>query len=542
MSRFERWIYVVLAVVILVWPGVRRQFFLQIRQITHTTDVRVGDWPKFSTIYEYALPVPANKLKRVAAKHKEWEGLAELLNTEGRYGDRPDAAAVAKAFDEALAADPDSRVVHARFLPLHLRQIDFYRAEERALDQKLGRKPGPYPAGISEKQAQSALDWVLSGEKLDPQNSYYDYVLALIYLGLHKDDEAIAAINADSRKPVFNTYDKEAKLNARRLLMEAGVPGLEATNNQVTSFGELARLRRLARTLQAIALDAEANGDWQRGWKIRFAGFRMGNHLISAGQEYITPLVGTAIQGIAVGELPRTAEQAQQLKRSGNDRDAQAKVIVQIVRDYSTKHQLGSEGNWVASQYMAGHEFRRLNRGLLEKNSDIYRRWQYSELMRYGAVSILVEMLIVLVILGILSLPRRLRTAEGGRLAKIVGAIGAGLTIAGLFIVSFYAQRAWSNMQTPLPARLTWEIIGILPAVIFAGAIVVLIRRGAKSALVSLRTSARYALPVIAIAYVVLSGVLAIERGAFEKRALQSIEQGLEPKQIEILKKTGFRR
>ena len=537
MSRFERWLYGVLILIVLVWPGVRRQFFLQIRQITHTTGVRVGAWPKFSTIYEYALPVPANKLKRVAAKHKEWEGLAELLNIQGRYGDRPDAAAVAKAFDEALAADPDSRVVHARFLPLHLRQIDFYRAEERALDQKLGRKPGPYPAGISEKQAQSALDWVLSGEKLDPQNSYYDYVLALIYLGLHKDDEAIAAINAGSRKPVFSTYDKEASLNARHLLVHAGVPGLEATNNQVTSFGELARLRRLARTLQAIALDAEANGDWKKGWKSRLAAFRIGNQLITAGQEYVTPLVGVAIQGIATGGLPRTPEQAEQLRRSQNDRELGYRISLQILRDYVARRQLGADDNWVISQYTAGQEYLRLYREMVEGNSGLYLRWQYSELMWYGATSILVDSLIILAILGILSLPRTIRTAQSDRFAKIIGVAGAGVTIAGFFGIAYYALRDWSNNPTPIPAGLTWGIIGILPALIIVFA---LARR--RPSLASIRASARYALPVIAIAYVLLSGGLAIERGSLERHALQSIEQGLTPQEIQILRETGFRR
>ncbi|HET6453807.1 MAG TPA: hypothetical protein VFI02_05335 [Armatimonadota bacterium] len=533
MSRFERWIYVVLAVVVLVWPGVRRQFFLQIRQITHTTDVRVGAWPKFSTIYEYALPVPANKLKRVAAKHKEWEGLAELLNTQGRYGDRPDTAAVAGAFDKALAANPDSRVVHARSYAQHMRHVDFYRSEERAVQEKrLGSKLGPYPAGISEKQAQPALDWVFAGQKLDPQNSLYDYGLAIIYIGMWKDDLAVASLNRGWRKPEYNTYRKEASLSVRQLLMEAGVPSLEATLNPVSSFSQLARMRRLAQNLGVIARKAESNGDWKRGWELRMAAFRMGNQLISGGQDYVVPLVGLAVQSIAIGNLPRTADQAKQLARTVKNPVAQERVRVQIVRDYAAKHQLGAEGEWVVAQYMAGQEFRRLYREMVEKDSGRYYAFLGSMLMWYGTASLLVVLLVVLATLGILSVPRTIRTAQSDRFAKIIGVAGAGVIVLGFFGISCYALRDWSNNPTPIPAWLTWTSIALLPALII---IFGLIRRS----LSSIRTSARYALPVIAIAYVVLSGYLAIERSALERRALQS---GLEPKQIEILKKTGFRK
>jgi hypothetical protein len=514
--------------------GVRKQFFLQVRQIIRTTDIRVGSWPKFSTTYEYALPVPAEKLEKIAAKHGEWEGLAELLNTEGRYGNgEPDTKAIRRAFDRALAADPNSRAVHARFLPLRLRQIDYYRSEERALDEKQGRKPGPYPAGISEKQAQSALDWVLSGQKLDPQNSYYDYVLALIYLGLHKDDEVVAAINAGSRKPVFDTYRKDASLNARQLLIHAGVPGIEATNNRVTSFGELARLRRLAKTLQAIALDAEANGNWERGWKIRLAIFRMGNHLIREERHYVDGLVGTAIQTLAMGELPKTEEQRRSLAKS-KDRDAQGRILAQVLKDYVAERK-PSEGDWVVSQYTAGQEYHRRITASFAQYQGLLYRWQLSELVWYGSESLLAELLALLVIFGILSLPRTARTAEASRAAMIVGRMGAALTIAGILGVGYYAFRAWSHAETTIPAWVTLGLVALLPTLILIFGIIL------RSA-ASIRASARYALPVIAIAYVVLSGYLAVERSSFERRALQNIEQGLTPQEVQILKQTGFRR
>lgn len=249
----------------------------------------------------------------------------------------------------------------------------------------------------------------------------------------------------------------------------------------------------------------------------------------------MTPLVGVAIQSVAIGGLPRTSQQAEQLAQSGKDWEAQDKIRIQILRHYVTNHQLGSEGNWVISQYVAGQEFRRLYREMVERDSGRYNAFQRSMLMWYGAASLLTELLIVLAILGILSLPRTIRTAPSDRFAKIVGATGAGITVAGLFTVSYYALCVWSSKETPIPAGVTWGLIALLPALIFIfGAV----RRSA----VSIRASARYALPVIAIAYVVLSGYLAIERSALERRELQSIEHGLEPKQVEILRKTGFRR
>ena len=539
MSRFERWIYVVLVAVVLVWPGVRRQFFLQIRQITHTTDVRVGDWPKFTTSYDPRLPVPITKLRIVAEKHGLWGGLAELEYLDrGNHQTAQGPASAIKAYDKVLAANPRSEVAYARSFILRPNYPDFYRPEQREIDEKIyGRRNIDIPSRISPEVAQPYLEIARAGAKLDPQNPLYDYGLAMIYVGMWKDDEAIAAVDRGWRKPEYNTYQKEASRNARQLLMEAGVPSLEATVNSVSSFSQLARMRRLAQSLKVIAQKAEENGDWRRGWELRLAAFRMGNQLITSGQEYVTPLVGVAIQTIATGSLPRTPEQAEQMRHSGNDRDAQAKVIVQILRDYVTKHQLGSEGNLVISQYMAGQEFRRLYREMIEGNTSLYLRWQYSMLMWYGATSILVELLITLVILGILSLPRTIRMAQGDRFPKIVGLVGTGLTLAGLFGITYYAFRDWANNPTPIPAGLTWGLMALLPALII---IFALARR--RPSLASIRASARYALPVIAIAYVVLSGVLAIERGSFEKRALQSIEHGLDPQQIEILKKTGFRR
>ena len=539
MSRFERWLYVVLVAVILVWPGVRQQFILQIRQITHTTDVRVGSWPTYTTGWPEPSPVPMKRLEPVAKEHGLWEGLAELQAVSS--GDKtadPDAKAAISSLEKALAADPESKVVHVRLSAQRIRWLDFYRPEERAIDEEqLSRRLQPYPEGISEKQAKPALELALAGQKLDPRNSYYDYMLARIYVGLQEDDQAIMAINRGARKPVFDLYQKEAALNTRSLLIEAGAPALEATRNWTNwngYFSLLARLRRFARTMSAIAQQAEEEGDWRRGWEIRLAVFRMGDQITSAGQEHLTLLVGTAIESIATGHLPCTREQAEQLKKAANDRERYGQITAQILRDYVGKHHLGAEGNWMLSRFEAMQEFRRLYTKQIEKESGLTHWFFNSSLAWFATTSLLAGLLTMLALLGILSLPRRVREADGGRAARIMGRAGVGLTAAG-----WCGAVAWFSRNVPIsvPISLTWGLIVLLPALIL---IFGLARR--RPSLASIRTSARYALPVFAVIYVIFSGFLAIERGAIERHALQSIEHGLEPKQIEILKKTGFRR
>ena len=544
MFRFERWLYVVLIAVILVWPGVRQQVFVQIRQITHTTDVRVGKWPGFTTNYEESLPVPMTKLQKVAKKHALWEGLAELQTAEGAYQRATsDRASAIKSFDRALAINPNDKVSRARSFALRIGQLDFYRLEEREIDEKrFGRRLEAYPSGVSPKEAQPYVNMALAGEKLDTQNPFYDYALAYIYIGMHRDDEAIAAVNRGRRKPVFNTYYKEASLNARQLLLDAGVPSLEATTNPVSSSSQLARMRRLAVNLKSIAQKAEENGDWERGWELRLATFRIGNQLISGGQEHLTPLVGVAIQGIAVAGLPRTAEQAEQLKQPHNDRRLDAQIVLQIVRTYVAKHKPGLEGNWVIDQYAAGQEYLRLYRDMAKSYFSLYYRSERTDAHWYIGESLLMDLLIMLAILGILSLPRGIRTAEAGRSSIILGIVGALLTGGVFFLAVHLALSRLITKPTPIPGGVTWGIIAILPVMIFVSTIAVLIKRGGKSALVSMRNSARFAVVTLAVLYVGLSGVLAVERGAMERRALQSIEQGLDPKQVEILKQTGFRR
>lgn len=548
MSRFERWLYVVLIAVIVLWPGIKQQFLLQVRQLTHTTDVRVSSWPEwkghFSDYSEHPFLVPFKKIERIAEKRRLWEALAEFQSAEGPYEyPSTDRASAIKSLDKALAINPHSKSAMARRLILKLGEIDFYRPEEREIDEKnLGRRLPAHASGISAKDGKPYLDMALAGAKFDPNNSLYDYALAYIYIGMHEDDKAVAAANRGWRKPEFNTYYKEASLNARQLLQDAGVPGLEATANPVSSFRLLALMRRLAVSLKSIAQRAEDNGDWERGWKLRLAAFRLGNQLIREGQEYGAPLVGVAVQGIAVGGLPRTAEQAEQLKQPHNDRRLDAQIVLQIVRTYVAKHKLGLEGEWVISQFAAGQEYLRLYREMTKSYFDLYYRLERTDAHWYMGESLLVALFAMLAIFGVLSLPRRIRTAEAEKSSKALGIVGALLTAGGFLLAIHLALRTLITKPTPIAAGVTWGIIAILPAAILISAVVVLVRRGWKTGLVSMRTLARYALVTLAVLYVGLSGILAVERGAMERRALQSIEQGLDPKQVEILKQTGFRR
>lgn len=541
MSRFERWVYVVLAAVVLLWPGVRRQFLLQIRQITHTTDVRVSSWPRWEgylTHYsEHPFPVPFKKIEQTAEKHGYWEALAEFRCAEGpaQYPTNDTALAI-KSLDKALAANPHSKTAMARRFMLKMREVDFYRLEQRSLDEKRLGRLGPYPSEISKEVAQPLVDMAHAGQKLDPRNALYNYGLAYVYVGMHKDDEAIAAANRGWRKAEFDTYDKEASLNTRRLLLEAGVPGIEAGYYAQNPFHFLVLMRRLAQNLQAIALKAEESGDRDRGWELRLAAFRIGNRLIRSGQEYAVPLVGVAVQQIAVGGLPRTAQQAEQLKKTHNDQRLDDQITLTIIRDYVAKHKLGPDGNWVASQYKAGQEFRRLYHELSKDDLRLYYHFEWTDGHWYMGESLLVGLFAMLAIFGILSLPRGIRRAEAGRSAAILGIVGALLTGGGFLLAIHLALRTLITKPTPIAAGVTWGIIAILPVLIIVFGL------ARRSGLASIRTSARYALVTLAVLYVGLSAILAVERDAFERYALQNIEQGLNPKQVEILKKTEFRR
>ena len=546
--RFERVLYVVLIAVVLLWPGVRQQFILQVRELTHTTDVRVSSWPAF-TSYPRPIPVPMTKLQRVAEKHGLWEGLAELQNPEGRYGSTgTDTAAVIKSFDEALAADPQSKVIQARLLAQPIRQLEFYRPEEREIDEKrLGRRQPAYPSGVSAKDAQPCLDMARAGAKLDPQNSYYDYSLAYIYVGMHRDDEAVAAINRGWRKPVFDSYFKEASLNARQLLLEAGVPSLEATLNPVSSFSELARMRRLAGNLAVIAQKAEENGDWERGWELRLAAFRMGNQIIRNGEDDIDRLVGIAVQSIAIS-LPHSKQDAERLAHTPRESydKVREQVIVQTFRDYAGRHDLGDQGDWVLAQYLSGREFARLYRldGLSLRVQGWYHRMIRADHLWYAGTSLLAGFLGMLAIVAILSLPRTISLGSAGIFPAVAGILGSILMAAGVFYVGHQVLRNCDTKIGSVASDTTWSIIAILPAVMLLGALLVLIlshENRLKSGLTSIRASAKFALPTLAIMYVVLSGFLSIERSASERPVLKKLQPGLTAQQMEMLKRSGFR-
>lgn len=155
--------------------------------------------------------------------------------------------------------------------------------------------PAPTPS-YTRNELNHAIAVAQSGQKLEPQNSYFSWTLIYFLLCARRDDEAIRVLDAASRKPRYDDHSCDvlaalihAREKVRPTLIEEKWP--DVTYGQTSFFNH----RHVARLFSWIAWQKDQNGDVQGALSIRGDLARMGQLLgnsrrISLSEDFTRPI------------------------------------------------------------------------------------------------------------------------------------------------------------------------------------------------------------------------------------------------------------
>ena len=120
--------------------------------------------------------------------------------------------AVQAALVELGKTDPARRRSVLKHKPVRVAYVLRLMSEAGRAGPGAGRGLlGALKGGLSAKPGSDTrlLDALKEGLSADPENAFYNYALAAVYLGMKKDEEAIAEVAAGNEKPVYRDYSKE---------------------------------------------------------------------------------------------------------------------------------------------------------------------------------------------------------------------------------------------------------------------------------------------------------------------------------------------
>lgn len=168
--------------------------------------------------------------------------------------------------------------------------------------------PKPPPKNFIRSQAKPRAAWekmaqiARRGQKLRPNNTYFDWMLIYALVGMRRDDEARAVLKAATRKTDYDDFTRQeiqTKIAVRRM-SGALSPTDEISIWAATLFPHFARFRQTTRVMMEHAIDERAKGNHQNAIDTAFGLMHLGSLMRQNGYSAIGSLVGTAIEKIAL--------------------------------------------------------------------------------------------------------------------------------------------------------------------------------------------------------------------------------------------------
>lgn len=174
-------------------------------------------------------------------------------------------------------------------------------------DYLLGNMPVPsnpdwkYPLPTAAHLAAFDAD-AAAGERLDPDNAYFPFMRAFGLFAAHRDQEALAAVQRASTKPVWREYIPD-EVEGRWRIIDAVYGGREAVSASAVAaavlFPHYPQLRAAARIVLYKAILDEQAGHPEAGLAKREALGRCGELMGVQSTTFIGNLVGVAINAIS---------------------------------------------------------------------------------------------------------------------------------------------------------------------------------------------------------------------------------------------------
>ncbi len=186
---------------------------------------------------------------------------------------------------------------------------------------------------------QKVIELCRLGQKLEPENGYFDWMECYFLMHSWRDAEAFKALEAVGRKKKYDEHDLDAiRAEINALSIALGRPLLYEEKTNVLSWGQQAqhsRQRELARIISWQAVKAARRGDHPQAIRIAAALARAGALMRNSSGSYIDGLVGIAIEASGWDSLTHDARAALPPAMQGEE---QKQTLRKILQAYLIEH------------------------------------------------------------------------------------------------------------------------------------------------------------------------------------------------------------
>jgi len=251
------------------------------------------------------------------------------------------------AFRDLTNRVPDQPAVYANALRYlaHGRGI-VGRAEEYALSSEQAPKhiTSADPAILAEFDGYAA-----AGERIDATNGYFPMMRAASLFAVHRDEEALSAVQRAADKPRWDDYiadEVEGNWRMQRELWGTDNAMVRLLIETCVLYPHHATLSNAMRVATALAVQAEQNGGTERGYAIRRSVRRCGELMVSEGRSLMVSENGCGIATIATAR-PGGADP---LPQSYNPKIQASNNALRIGRYRDYMNQIGHPEEAIAAQ------------------------------------------------------------------------------------------------------------------------------------------------------------------------------------------------
>lgn len=218
---------------------------------------------------------------------------------------------------KARGAEEENIEVLGQLYPqdAYIVSLQLYRAVEGLTS---GRVPGPLgnvnypkpappidPSKVSPREKwQKVIELARQGQRLQPGNSYFDWMLLYALYGTQQDDRARLVLAGAVKKTEYNTFDREAIFNAiafQRLAQGSPLSPSELLKAQYETYSfSGTKQRQVARWAMESAIADRKAGRHDRAIDTAFRFSKLSQIMQRGGYTYIDYLIAFACESIAL--------------------------------------------------------------------------------------------------------------------------------------------------------------------------------------------------------------------------------------------------
>jgi hypothetical protein len=308
---------------------------------------------------------------------------------------------------------------------------------------------------ISPEQLESLLYAAAQGEKRDPDNAFFPFLLSWGLFAAHRDQEALDAIRRVSAKPRWDDYLYDEFKARYKLDQEAfGERGSNAMLSEwaiTLATPNYAQMRQMARVVTYRAVEAEQAGRTEEGLALRHALMHYGSLMRVQSRTLIGNLVGLAITAVGTsrpGGAPVVQRDANAPPLPADPASVQKHVQARQEKYYAYLRSIGKEeaARWAQAELESGRRQKAAASKALESSSLLADAVRLGITWAVGFFT-LANLLSLLILGGAAALAAQFHPKRGVKILRLVFVLA--LT-AGLFFWHYHAFEIASQGFLPL--------------------------------------------------------------------------------------------